>query len=124
MDVLYIGFGGFLGAISRFLMSRAIGRYFMHFPLGTLMVNILGSFLLGFISYSIISGKEISPEIRDMVNIGFIGAFTTMSSFAFETTRLMDLGQLNLALLNVLGNVSLCLLAVFAGRMMASVLFR
>ena len=124
IQIIYIGIGGFFGAISRFLISLFLGKHFPHFPYGTLLVNVLGSLLLGFISYGIIYGKDFSPEMRGFINIGFIGAFTTMSTFAFETNRLFDLGQTNSALLNITANVLLCLSAVILGRWLAVVFFK
>ena len=123
-NILFIGIGGFFGAISRFLMSRFIGRIFPHFPYGTLTVNVLGSFLLGFIGYSIIYGKNVSPEMRSLINIGFIGAFTTMSTFAFETHRIFDVGQTAAAIANIVANVTICLAAVMCGRFLAAILLR
>jgi len=119
IQIICIGAGGFLGAISRFLVSKSMGRYFPHFPFGTLTVNVLGSLLLGFISYSILYGKNLSPEWRGLINIGFIGAFTTMSTLAFETTRIADMGQTTTAIVNMAANVFLCLLAVVIGRFAA-----
>ena len=124
MQFIYIGIGGFLGAVARFSVSSFMGRHYPHFPFGTLLVNVLGSLLLGFISYSIIYGKDLSPELRGLINIGFIGAFTTMSTFAFETTRIADLGQTTTAMLNIVANVLLCLLAVMVGRFLAIILVK
>jgi len=123
LETLYIGIGGFLGAISRYFLSKFIGRYFFHFPYGTLVVNILGSLLLGFIGYIIIYGKDLSPELRGFITIGFIGAFTTMSTFAFETTRIFDMGQPFSAVLNILANVIFCIFAIFVGRYFAFIFF-
>ena len=81
--ILYIGLGGFLGSVARYLVAKYINNYFSNFPLGTLFVNVTGSFLLGFIVYSFLTGKNISPEFRDFSTIGFIGAYTTMSTFAY-----------------------------------------
>ena len=124
IEIIYIGIGGCLGAISRFLVSKIVNQYFPHFPFGTLTVNVLGSLLLGFISYSLVYGKELSPEIRGLINIGFIGAFTTMSTFALETIRITDVGQTTTAILNIIVNVSLCLLAIILGRTLAIILVK
>lgn len=123
-ELVYIGIGGCLGAISRFLVSRFVGQCCPYFPLGTLLVNVTGSLLLGFISYSVIFGKDLSTEMRGLINIGFIGAFTTMSTFAFETTRLADIGQTTTAWVNVVANVALCILAVMVGRFLAVILVK
>ena len=122
MQILYIGLGGFLGAIMRFLISRFVGNYFSSFPLGTLVVNVSGSLLLGFIVYSVSFGKNISPELRDFMTIGFIGAFTTMSTFAYESFRLAELSEFMYFFFNLFLNVFLCLLAVYVGREFAMIL--
>ncbi len=119
IKILLIGSGGFIGAISRFLFTKYANSFADTFPLGTLGVNLLGSFLLGFIGFTILLPQFISPDVRDMITVGFIGGFTTMSSFAFETVKLNDLGHLSLAILNIVLNVVLCLAAVFAGRALA-----
>ena len=122
IQILYLGLGGFLGAIMRFLISRFAGNYFSSFPLGTLFVNVTGSLLLGFIVYSVSFGKNISPEFRDFMTIGFIGAFTTMSTFAYESFRLAELSEFMYLFFNLFLNVFLCLLAVYVGREFAMIL--
>ncbi len=122
IQILYIGLGGFLGAVMRFLISRFVGNYFSSFPLGTLVVNVTGSLLLGFIVYSVSFGKNISPEFRDFMTIGFIGAFTTMSTFAYESFRLAELSEFMYLFFNLFLNVFLCLLAVYVGREFAMIL--
>lgn len=119
LNVLYIGLGGFIGAVSRYLLSRYLNNLLPSFPLGTLVVNIIGSFVLGFIIYSVSLGRNISPEMRDFITIGMLGGFTTMSAFAYESFRLMELNQLMLFAVNIALNVILCLAAVYAGKELA-----
>jgi len=119
MQIIYIGIGGFLGAISRFLLAKIINNYFTSFPLGTLIVNVSGSFILGFIIYSVLDGRNVSPEMRDFSIIGFLGAYTTMSTFAYESFRLGELSEYLYFGLNIFLNVFLCLLAVYLGRELA-----
>jgi len=119
LNILYIGVGGFIGAVSRFLLSRYINNLLPSFPFGTLTVNILGSFILGFIIYSVSLGRNISPEMRDFITIGMLGGFTTMSAFAYESFRLMELNQMMLFALNIALNVILCIAAVYAGKELA-----
>ncbi|HEY3249484.1 MAG TPA: CrcB family protein [Ignavibacteria bacterium] len=89
------------------------------FPLGTLTVNVIGSFIIGFIIYSVGLGKNISPELRDFITIGIIGGFTTMSTFAYESFRLFELNEILFFSLNVCLNILLCIAAVYAGKELA-----
>lgn len=124
LQIIYIGIGGFIGAVSRFLLSRYIGNLLPSFPAGTLAVNILGSFILGFTVYSVSTGKNFSPELRDFIIIGILGGFTTMSAFAYESYRLFELSQFLPFALNIFLNVVLSLAAVYAGRELALLLLK
>ena len=113
---LYISLGAILGANLRFLVglwaSQQLG---IGFPFGTLLVNVIGCFLIG-LFYGLGETRiTITPELRLFVAIGFLGAFTTFSSFGSETVNLVRSGDLALALLNVAGNNVLGLLAVASG---------
>ncbi len=118
-QVIYIGIGGFFGSISRFIISRFIGNLFPSFPIGTLFVNVTGSFFLGFISYMVLYGRNINPDIRNMITVGFIGAYTTMSTFAFESVRLAEMNDVLLFGINLSANILLCLLAIGLSRNLA-----
>lgn len=120
IHILYIGLGGFIGAVSRYLLSRYISNLLPSFPFGTLTVNVLGSFILGFIMYSITAGRNISPELREFITIGIIGGFTTMSAFAYESFRLAELNQFMLFALNISLNIILGIGAIYAGKTLAS----
>jgi len=119
MNIIYIGLGGFVGAVARYLISRFISNYVSSFPLGTLAVNVIGSLLIGFVLYSVSLGRNISSDLRDFITIGMIGGFTTMSGFAYESFRLMELNEFMYFGLNVVLNIVLCLAAVYAGKELA-----
>lgn len=119
IHILYIGVGGFIGAVSRYLLSRYISNLLPAFPFGTLTVNVLGSFISGFILYSVTAGRNVSPELRDFITIGLIGGFTTMSAFAYESFRLAELNQFMLFALNIALNMIFCIGAIYAGKELA-----
>ena len=117
--VLSIGFGGFLGSISRYLVSKYLNNFVTTFPLGTFTVNVIGSLLLGFVLYSISFGKSVPTNARDFITIGFIGAFTTMSTFAYESFRLFEGKEFFYFGLNLFFNIFLCLISVYLGKELA-----
>lgn len=116
MPLILIGIGGFAGAIARYLVDGAVSaRLAGAFPWGTLVVNLSGSFLLGLL-FALSAERAILPaEVRGPVLIGFVGAYTTFSTYMLESWRLIEGGAFALALGNVLGSVALGLVAVFAG---------
>jgi len=124
LTLIYIGIGGFIGSILRFLLSRYLNNFTVNFPLGTLCVNVLGSFVLGFILASVASGKVISANLRDLLTIGLIGGFTTMSSFAYESFRLTELNEYLLFGLNVSLNIILSLIAVYLGKELSILIYK
>ena len=113
--ILFIGIGGFAGTVLRYLVSKYFNIFINSFPLGTLCVNVLGSFVLGFIVYTL-AGSKVHSDVRDFITIGLIGGFTTMSSFAYESIKLLELSQYLFFCVNVVLNVMLCLIAVYLGR--------
>lgn len=122
-DLVYIGMGGFLGAVLRYLLSGAaqlIIRSFQ-FPFGTLAVNLIGSFIITFLAFMTESLGVFGPSFRSFILIGVIGSFTTFSTFSYETLALLHDGEISLAAANVAATVVLCLLAAWLGR--ASVLW-
>ena len=113
---LYIGVAGFLGALSRYAVSGwAYSIFGNRFPYGTLTVNVLGSLLLGFVYTLTVDRTVLSPEARTAVAVGFLGSFTTFSTFSLETVNLLTEGSGVLSLANVFFNVLLCLAAVAVG---------
>jgi CrcB protein len=119
---LWIGFGGFLGALSRYYVSTAINRYNHHLPLGTLSVNVFGSFLIGFLMNTFLEKAHLPPELRFFLIVGFLGAFTTFSTFSLDTITLFQNGQWIDSLVNILLNTSLSILAVGLGLYLSKLL--
>lgn len=120
MQILFIGFFGGLGCIARYLISgwtyQLLGR---GLPYGTLVVNLGGSFLLALLLTLGLRTTFISPELRLGLSVGFMGGFTTFSTFSYETLRLIEDGSLYQAGANVLLNVVLCVLFAFLGVVVA-----
>ncbi|OGC04755.1 hypothetical protein A2276_02135 [candidate division WOR-1 bacterium RIFOXYA12_FULL_43_27] len=122
MNLLYIGLGGFLGSICRYLSFQALDRYYhrYHFPLGTLAVNALGSFLIGAalalsIKHNILGRHTLG---HFLLVTGFLGGFTTFSAFSQDNLILIMEKQYWLFALNTLLNVGLGLALVAAGYML------
>lgn len=115
-ELFVIALGGALGAIARYLSSKGIYQIFgTGFPYGTLVVNVVGSFIIGLLMIVFIERFNFNPLWRGFFIVGFLGAFTTFSSFSYETLTLFENGMLVSAGLNIILNLGLCLVAVFAG---------
>ena len=115
---LIIGLGGFIGAILRYWISGWIQSGFLTFPLGTLGVNFIGSLLLALIMYTSEYRGLFGEEVRVFLTIGILGSFTTMSTFSFESMELLEQSEHVMFGLNLIGTVSLCLLAIYLGKLM------
>ena len=125
MQDLYVFLGGGLGAVCRYLATTAIGvRFGMTFPFGTLFVNTLGSFLIalimGFLLTMAKANNLLSEPLRLLLTVGFLGGFTTFSSFSMETLTLIRSGSIVLAITNVSVNVMLGLISAIAGLYIAT----
>ena len=116
---LWIGLGGFIGAILRFAASGLMQSKSSVFPLGTLGINVVGSFFMGFIMYSSEFGGLFSEEARIFLTIGILGSFTTMSTFSYETFRLLEQNELLLVSINIIGTVLLTIFAIYLGKFAA-----
>lgn len=114
--VLFIGLAGFVGTVGRYGLSGIIARrYGETFPTGTLVVNIVGCFVAGLLFYFFQERNLVSPTTRTVVMIGFLGGFTTFSSFGLQTFTLLRDGEFWFATLNIVGSNVLGLLMVWAG---------
>jgi fluoride exporter len=112
---LVVAAGGFVGAPSRYLLDRAINRRIeSDLPWGTFLVNISGSFVLGLLTGLSLS-NHLSPLAKALLGTGFCGAYTTFSTFTFETIRLLEVGQILDAALNALVSLTVGLLGAGAG---------
>ncbi|QLE85625.1 fluoride efflux transporter CrcB [Shewanella sp. Scap07] len=116
INVLYVAMGGAIGAVFRYLISiLAISLFGSGFPFGTLIVNVLGAFMMGII-YALGQVSEVSPEIKAMIGVGLLGALTTFSTFSNETLLLIQSAQWIKAFLNIALNLSLCIFMVYLGQ--------
>jgi fluoride exporter len=114
LNYIVISLGAALGGAFRYGLASFIQkRVESFFPYGTLLVNILGSFALGFIMYYLDEKDFLSPQMRLFLTVGICGGFTTFSTFSYETLNLIRNSQFLLATTNVLGSVFLCLIAIY-----------
>ena len=121
--VLWISLGAIVGANARYFLSRWAARALSpNFPYGTLIINITGSFILAFFLIWTTERVLADPRWRLFLAIGFCGAYTTFSSYAFESMAYFEQGQWGLMLTNILGNNLLCLAAALGGMALARVL--
>ncbi len=120
INILFIGAGGFLGAISRYLVSLWIGeRFGRTFPMGTFSVNIIGCFIIGLLM-TLFSERVLVPhQWRLFAAVGFVGSFTTFSTFEYETGTLIFDGEWFLAALNVALSIIVGFAALKAGEIIA-----
>jgi fluoride exporter len=124
--VIFIALGGALGSVLRYLLAawtQSISRS-IDFPYGTLAVNLIGCFAIGFLSQLAEVRGAFTPESRTLVFIGILGGFTTFSSFGNETMNLLRDGETINALANVGANVILGLFLVWLGRTVAYWIWR
>jgi CrcB protein len=116
LQVFYLGLFGAFGCVTRYLVSGWVYNVFGRtLPYGTLAVNILGSFLLGLLTEGSMRSTLLSPELRVGLTVGFMGGFTTFSTFSYETVRLLEDGSFIAAATNILLNVVVCVLMAACG---------
>jgi CrcB protein len=121
---LWVAIGSAVGGVARFWLSGLIAasKWGGTFPLGTLVINVTGSFIIGF--FSTITDTEgrllVSPAVRTFFMIGVCGGYTTFSSFSLQTLNLANEGEWLLAGANILLSVALCLIGVWLGHLLAA----
>ncbi len=117
---LWIGVGGFLGAILRYYISGWIQGGSIQFPLGTLGVNFIGSLLLSLILYSSEYKGWFDPDIRIFLTVGLLGSFTTMSTFSYESIKLLEEEEIFLFGINIISTLALTFLAIYLGKILVT----
>ena len=122
MNLLALAIAGACGTLARYglglLIQSWLARAGSSFPLGTLAINVLGSFVLAYVTSLALAGR-VSPELRLAIGTGFCGAFTTFSTFELEAHGLISRGATLEAALYLAGNLALGFLAILAGRALA-----
>lgn len=120
MLYLSIAVGGAIGAVSRYWLSTTV-ESFNHtgFPMGTFLVNVVGSLLIGLCFAVLMDKAQLVDTWRPIIMIGFLGAMTTFSTFSLDALLLFQQGHYNAALIYTTGSVVVCLIATFTGMLLA-----
>lgn len=120
MNFFIIGIGGFFGAVARYGVALWIGRQWgRSFPLGTFVINVSGSFLIGLLMSLLTERFMVNPQWRLLFVVGFLGAFTTFSTFEYETGALLKDGEWLIAMLNITLSVIIGFMALKLGEVIA-----
>jgi CrcB protein len=124
--IILIGVGGFVGSVVRYWMSGLAQSALptTAFPVGTLVVNVVGCLAIGVVSELADARGFLTPDMRALLVVGLLGGFTTFSAFANESVNAMRDGAHAIALANVVLSVGACLIAVWAGRSLAHSIWR
>lgn len=116
MLYLFIAIGSALGGVTRYAVGVTLQpRFGLEFPVATLLINVTGSLLLGFLLRAALGSTSVSPEMRALLTTGFCGGYTTFSTFSYETAALIESGQYARAATYVVLSVVLSLVATFLG---------
>ena len=118
LPILLVGLGGFIGAILRYLVGGWFQNYFTNFPAGTFLVNFVGSFVISVVMFGTEYKNWFSDNTRFFLAVGLLGSFTTMSTFNYETFKLLEQNEFVIMLLNIFANIVLGLVAIYLGRLL------
>ena len=116
LNCIFVGVGGFIGSVCRYLIGLIPVRPDNSFPIKTLLINIAGAFAIGLITALAAKYKSLDPHIILMLKTGVCGGFTTFSTFAYETSDLMQNGNMMAAILYILASVMFGLIAVYTAQ--------
>ena len=120
MILLYVAIGSAFGGVSRFLVGGFVQtRTALSFPVGTLLINVTGSFLLGFLARYVTVEAGFAPETRALLTVGFCGGYTTFSTFSYESLQLIEQGEIGKGGAYMVLSVALALAATIAGALLA-----
>ena len=123
-NLLFVAVGGAAGAIARFGLGLWLaGAHPLHFPLATLAINVSGSFLIGVVYVAIAESALLHADWRSILMVGFLGSYTTLSTFSLDTVMLFEHGHSLQALGNMALSVVSCVAAAWLGLVMARLLF-
>ncbi|WP_286824188.1 fluoride efflux transporter CrcB [Idiomarina sp. UBA1919] len=124
MTYLAVALGGALGAMSRYWLYNSWSKLAENpFPYITLFVNVIGSLLIGIVFVLLVERGELGLEWRNVINVGFLGAFTTFSTFSLDALGLFEQGQIAMALVYILSSVLVCILAAWLGITLTRLIF-
>lgn len=118
--MIVVALGGALGAIARYWLSHLLNsRWSLSFPLGTFVINVTGSFIIGFFLIFADERFKLHPHWRLLIAVGFVGGYTTFSTFAFENLKLIEAGDFFSAMLNIILSLVVGFIAVWLGAILA-----